>query len=169
MRLFLRLSGRRGSSSSYSHHHHHHHHQQLKKTDDDENPGDDFEEARCCFARNSCYSHDEVLVLVLVVLLFQSRTERSRDEQEARFVCLRCDLSPGVSFRDIFLSRGIELLSLSLSLSLSLFGNERTYRAKPFSAMQRTRLKKERKRATECCSFVAQRKKRIMMLFAWEE
>jgi hypothetical protein len=94
---------------------------------------------------------------------------RSRGEQEARFVCLRCDLSPGVSFRDIFLSRGIELLSLSLSL----FGNERTYRAKPFSAMQRTRLKKERKRETECCSFVAQRKKRIMicgvlvMLFAW--
>ncbi len=29
--------------------------------------------------------------------------------------------------------------------------------------MQRTRLKKERKRETECCSFVAQRKKRIMI------
>ena len=44
----------------------------------------------------------------------------SRDEEEARFVCLQFDLSPGVSLRDIFVSRGIEFLSLSLSL----FGNE---------------------------------------------
>ena len=144
MRLFLRLSGRRGSSSSsYSHHHHHHHHQQQPKKTDDDDPGDDFE-ARCCFARNSYYSDDEVLVLVVlvVVVLFRRTTLPRRRTQAARFVCLQFDLSPGGSFRDIFFSRGIELLSLSLSL----FGNERLS-AQPFSAAkERGRAKREKTR-----------------------
>lgn len=58
--------------------------------------------------------------LFLFLLSFFFAELLSRDEEEARFVCLQFDLSPGVSFRDIFVSRGIEFLSLSLSL----FGNE---------------------------------------------
>ena len=54
--------------------------------------------------------------LFLFLLSFFFAELLSRDEEEARFVCLQFDLSPGVSLRDIFVSRGIEFLSLSLSL-----------------------------------------------------
>ena len=108
--------------------------------------------------------------LFVFLLSFFFAELRSRDEEEARFVCLRCDLSPGVSFRDIFLSRGIELLSLSLSLSLCSVTNKNVPRETLFSDAKNATKKREKKRETSSCrSFVAQRKKRIMMLFVWYE
>ena len=104
--------------------------------------------------------------LFLFLLSFFFAELLSRDEEEARFVCLQFDLSPGVSLRDIFVSRGIEFLSLSLC-SVT---NKNVSRETLFSDAKNATKKREKKRETSSCrSFVAQRKKRIMMLFVWYE